>query len=511
MMENSRLKNSIYNSMANFFLRIITIVLSFVVRTIFIKILGEQLLGLDGLLTNILSLLSLAELGLSTAISFSLYGPLASKDNEKISQLIVFYRGLYKRIAIFIAIVGVALMPFLKFIVKDYTALDNIYLIYLIYLINTVSTYFISYSAILIEADQKNYRLSKITILFDLLTYSGQVLVLLFWKNFILYLIVQFVFRFLQRAAINNYIQKNYKSINFKTASDLTKAEKNKIKTDVKGLLFHRFGDYAVNSTDNILISSIVNISTTGIYSNYLSLISVFNGLITSIMAAPTSSMGNLNVSADHNANRKVFELINYVCYFITGITVVGVYFCINDFITVWLGEKYLLSNACVIVISLNLFFSCIMQPIRTVKSATGLYYVDRFVPVLQAVINLIVSVVAGIMWGIFGILIATTISYIVVALTLKPYYIYKYVFKTSPISYYYEVIKNILFLVMSCFITTVLLMFIPEFSGLTKVLLNGILSSFIFIIVFIIFTFNTQEFKYYKDLILKFFNRKRG
>lgn len=510
MKDESRLKNSIYNTLANLFLKFGTTILSFIIRTYFIHILGEQLLGLDGLLTNILSLLSLAELGFSTAISFSLYKPLAKKDNEKVSQLITYFKKIYQKIALFILIVGLCLLPFLKYIVKDYTASDNIYLIYILYLINTVSSYFVSYSATLIEADQKYYETSKIVIFFDLLTSALQLIALLIFKNFILYLVVQFFARFIQRVVTNNYIQKKYKDINFKTEKELSKTEKNKIKNDIKGLLFHRIGDYAVNSTDNILISSIVNISTTGIYSNYLSLISVVKGLISSVMVAPTSSMGNLNVKESPKVKNNVFDMINYLCYFISGIATIGVYFCINNFITIWIGEKFLLSQACVFLISLNLYLTCVILPITTMKNATGLYYIDRYVPVLQAIINLIVSIIAGIFFGIFGILLGTAVSYLFVAMIIKPYYVYKYVFQAKVKTYYLYFIKNVLVLVFSALISYIIIKSITLNNILVQLLFNGIVSVLVYIIIFILISINSKEFKYFKGLFINLLKKER-
>ena len=191
-MQTERVKNSFYNGISNIFIKISSAVLSFIVRTFFIKTLGEECLGLDGLFTNILSLLSLAELGFSTAISFSLYSPLAKNDTTKVSELINFIKIIYRKIALFIVIAGLLLLPFLNIIVKDYSGVDNLYLIYVLYLINTAASYLVSYPAILIEADQKNYKLTKIVFLFDLITYSAQLVSIICFKTLFYILLYNF-------------------------------------------------------------------------------------------------------------------------------------------------------------------------------------------------------------------------------------------------------------------------------------------------------------------------------
>lgn len=501
-MKSDRVKNSVYNSFSNLAVNISVTILSFIVRTIFIKQLGEQCLGLDGLFTNILSLLSLTELGFSSAISFSLYEPLAKNKTEQISKLMHYFKNVYKIIAVIVLIVGLCLLPFLNKIVKDYTISENIYIIYILYLLNTVSTYLISYSSILIEADQKNYKLTFIRLLFNIITYGFQIIIILLTQNFILYLAIQFLFRLIERIIVNEYIKRKYKMIDFNINKKIDNEDKELIRKNIKGIIFHRFGDYAVNGTDNILISSIVNISTTGIYSNYLSIISILRNLIGSVILATTSSFGNLNVLEDSNAKRDVFNLINFLCLFITGIVVVGLYFCLNQFITVWIGEKYLLDTFCIIIICTNFYLNCIMLPITAVKNSAGIYYVDRYISIIQAVINLIISIVCGLKFGIVGILFGTTISSIFTVNITKPYIIYKYVFKSSCMEYFLKILKNIAIIVSSIFISSYILNFLNINDGILKILTNGCISIFIYLSIFIAFSFRTTELNHcYKKI----------
>ena len=274
--------------------------------------------------------------------------------------------------------------------------------------------------------------------------------------------------------------------------------------------MFHRIGDYAINGTDNILISSIVNITTTGMYYNYLSLTSVLKSVISSIMTAPTSSYGNLNVDSDLKTKENVFNLINYICYFITGMAVVGFYFCVNKFIVLWIGKKFLISDICVIILCLNLYLSCIVMPLATIKNSTGLYYQDRYVPLLQAIVNLIVSIIAGLNFGLAGILLGTAVSYITIAITLKPYYIYKQIFNKLPNRYYINFLKNAFVVTFVICGLKFLFSYIVISNILVEMIVQGIISVIVFTIVFIIITYRTKEYGYYKDLVVGYIGRNK-
>src|SRR5574344_3163030 len=180
-----RLKNSSFNIIFNIIQLVITTILSFAVRTFFIKYLGKEMLGLDGLFTNILSMLSLTELGIGTAISFSLYKPLADKDNKKISELMTMYKKIYMIIGVLVFVVGIAIMPLLHFFTKGYQY-NDLYTIYLLYLLNTASSYLIIYKETLIVADQKEHKLFPIRAIFVTLLYLFQIIFLIMTKNFII-------------------------------------------------------------------------------------------------------------------------------------------------------------------------------------------------------------------------------------------------------------------------------------------------------------------------------------
>ena len=349
-----RTKKSFLNIGSNFFIMMVKTILTFVTRTVFIHYLGEEALGLNGLFTNVLSMLSLAELGVSTAINFSLYQPLSNKDNKKISELMSFYRKAYTVIGIVIGIVGIIIIPFLKYIINDINSIDNVYLIYILYLINTVSTYFIAYKETLINADQKNYKLAGIQFIGLVALNIFQIIFLIITKSFIVYLIIQFITLFIQRVVTNRYITKKYSNIDFNCKEKVEKKDLQIIIKNVKAMFLHKIGDYCINSTDNLIISAFINVATVGIYSNYLTIINLLNNFINMIYNGLGASLGNLVATESDDKKEEIFKKMNFIAFCIYGLCSVCMINVFNDFIKIWIGEKYCLSLSIVIMIVRN-------------------------------------------------------------------------------------------------------------------------------------------------------------
>ncbi len=503
-MNTNRLQKTIFNSISNVLVLFSTTILSFILRTFFIKILGEQCLGLDGLFTNILSLLSLSELGISTAISYSLYKPLATENKDKINKIMSFYKKIYQSIAFLILIFSLVLLPFLHLMVKDYNVSYNIYLIYGLYVLDTILSYLTSYKVILIEADQKNYKLTSIKILFNFLTYGLQLTFLLCTKNLIWYLIIRVGVRQVERIVTNIYIGKKYPAVQFQYPKKIDKEDGDEIKKNVKGIIFHKIGNYAVNGTDNILISSIVNIATTGIYSNYLSIVSIIRNFIGSIVVSATASFGNLNVNNPPEVKLNVFNIMDFVCFFLTGLFAIGIYFLINSFITLWIGSNYTVNIYCVILITMNFYLNAMLLPIDTVKDASGKYYQDRYVPIIQTIINITLSFLLGYFMGLPGILLATTISYLSTVSWSKAYIVYKYIFDKNVILYLKKQCKNLLILFLSILVANFVFSLFHVKNLLFDFILKGCTLTFIFCIFFIVFYIRSNEFHFFKNLILQ-------
>lgn len=506
-----RTKKSFLNIGSNLFIMIIKTILTFVTRTIFIYCLGEEALGLNGLFTNILSMLSLAELGVSTAINFSLYEPIAKNDNKKISKLMSFYRKTYTAIGLVIAIVGVVIIPFLKYLINDINSINDVYLIYILYLINTVSTYFISYKETLINADQKKYKLAGIEFVGLVVLNVLQMIFLILTRNFIVYLVIQFFTLFVQRIIINKYITKTYENIDFHCKEKIEKKDLQIIIKNVKAMFFHKIGDYCINSTDNLIISSFINVATVGIYSNYLTVINLLNNFILIIYNGIGASLGNLVATESNEKKEDIFKKMNFIAFCIYGVCSVCLINLFNDFIKIWIGEKYCLGFYVVLVIGINFYLTGMRVPASTMKSSAGLFDVDKYTPIIQSIINLVVSIILVKKMGLIGVLIGTFISSITIPCWQRPYLIYKYVLKRSSVRYFIEYFKYILILI----ICTILSVFINSFIDLNNMYIQFVLKGIITVIIFMTIVFfvyrKSGEFKYIINTVKKIIKRRKN
>lgn len=453
-----RTENSLKNIFSSFASNIVLNLIKFVCRIIFVRIIGELYLGVNGLLSNVLGLLSLAELGIGTAINYSLYKPIADNDKEKIKSLMKFYKKAYHIIALTVLVIGLIILPFLPYLIKNTNGIKNLSIIYLIFLFNQVIGYLYSYKRTLIIADQKSYKLVPFTIVFNFLVNVFQILFLFLTKNYIVYLVIQSIFIVIENITVNKYINKQYSFImDTDNVRDVDKKELDNIKKNVKALMFHKVGSYAVNSTDNLIISKFIGIKEVGYYSNYSSLIIIVSGFIYTFISNITASFGNLIVKEKPEKRLRVFEEMNFIYYIMYGISTVCFINLFNPFVGFAYGEKYILSIGCVYLITINYYLLGMTSITELVKSAAGLYDNDKLVPLIQATVNLVISIVLGIKYGLVGVFIGTLVSTII-ALVIKPIIVYKHVFEAHPIKYFKDSLKQIIVVAISVVLSVLIL-----------------------------------------------------
>ena len=454
-------------------------------------------------------MLSLAELGVSTAINFSLYKPIADKNKEKISSLMSFYKNAYRIIGCVVVLLGIILIPFLHYFIKNIESISNVYLIYILYLINTASTYFITYKETLINADQNKYKLAIIDTVSVILLNLLQIIFLIITKNFIIYLIVQFVVLFLQRVITNRYITKKYKNIDFNSKVKLDNEDKTNIVKNVKAMFFHKIGEYCINSTDNLIISAFININTVGFYSNYLTVINLLNTFIMMIYNGITASLGNLIVRESYEKKEQIFKIMNFLAFIIYGYCAVCLINLFNIFINIWIGEKYCLEFPIVLMIIINFYLTGMRVPSGIMKSAAGLFDVDKFTPLIQAIINLIVSIILVQKIGLIGVLIGTFISSIVIPCWQRPYLVYKYVLKKSSKQYFIEYLKNIIIIVISTSISLFINNNLKINSLITAFIIKGIISTIVFFAISYMSYRKSETFTSMIKYVKQFYERR--
>ena len=504
-----RTLNSIKNALGNFANSLVLNLLRFVSRIIFVKVLSDVYLGVNGLLSNVLGILALAELGIGTAINYSLYKPLADNDEEKCKSLMKFYKIAYRIIALVVLVLGLILLPFLPWFIKDTSGIENLNIIYLIFLANMVIGYLFSYKRTLITADQKNYKITPYLIFSNFVMTIGQIIILLIFKNYLLYLLVQTACVFLENILVNNYINKCYpylKKIN--SADKLDSSELKEIKTNIKALMFHKVGSYVLSATDNIVISKFIGIVTVGIYSNYVLIHSTISNFIYTFVSNVTASFGNLIAEGDKRKRFAVYKEMDFITYCLYGVSAVCLLFTINPFIELVFGSKYVLPFIVVLLIMVNYYLVGINQVPIIIQSAAGVYKYDKFVPIIEAIVNLTVSVVLASHIGISGVLIGTFVSYLLPVI-IKPVVVFKYVLEKDISIYFKTFFKQLCALIISSVLVFLIVNNIHA-SVLWQVVINFILSLAI-PTLFIIGCFRkSDEYKDAKKRFIYLFNKVR-
>lgn len=504
-----RVKNSLYNIISSLTIIIIQTILVFIVRIFFVRNLNAEYLGLQGLFNNIISMLSLADLGIATSICFSLYEPIAKKNYKKISSIMSFFRKIYWMLSIGIVFIGLAILPFINGLANGYT-MGNIKLIFLIYILMLAFEYLLTYKEILILADQKKYKLTKINIIFTFLIYISQIIILILFKNFIYYILSEFLLKTIQYFLNNLTIKKYYPKVDFFSKEKIDKKTKLELQKNIKGMFLFRIGDYLVNGTDNIIISKCINIVTVGIYGNYLSIISILKNITNNIINGITSSFGNLIVEENEKTQENVFNIMDYINFVIVGYFLVCIFQLFNRFITVCFGSSYLLGTTDMILICINFYLISVLLPINSVKSAAGLYYEDRYITVIQAVINLLLSIILSKYIGLTGVLLGTMFSYLFIISWQRPYIVYKKIFKSSCLKYFFShLIRTfILSLILLCNYLIFYFLKIPEnIIGFIEI---GIICTTLYVIIILIYSYQKKEFNYVRNLIKNHLKEKK-
>lgn len=508
-----RTKKTFVNAIFGVADKLIATIVTFVSRTIFIYTLGAEYLGVSSLFTSILTMLSLAELGFATAITYNLYKPLAKGNVKKTAAYMNFFRKVYIIVGIVILIVGLMLMPFLKEIISDDVPniKESIYLIYFLYLLNTAISYFLVYKATLLEANQNKYIVSVSHAIVSVIKTIANSIALIITKNFILYLIIEIVCTVLYNLIISFVADKKYKEILSSKESKLNKREKKLIFNNVKAMFLYKVSGVILDGTDSIIISRYLGTITVGIYSNYYTIINQVYSFILQIFQASTASIGNLAVEKGKEDQERVFNnmmFLSFVIYFICSALLFN---CLNPFITLWLGSDYLIDIVVVAVLVLNFYITGMLSPITSFRTANGLFMQGRYRPLIMAIINIVVSIILVKLIGLVGVFIGTIIARVSTQLWYDPYLIYKKAFGKSPKVYFIKYILYIVITIIGCAIIYGVSQLINIQNSIILLLFNIILSIVVVSLMTIIIFRHTSEYMYVKDLAKKILNKLKS
>lgn len=503
MENNTRTMNSVRNIFFGVCGQVLNTILSFINRTVFINTLGVTYLGINGLFTNILTILSLAELGVSNAIIYSMYKPLAEKDDDKVKALMQLYRYIYRLIGCIVGIIGILIIPFLGNITKNTTDISNINIIYILFLANSVSTYFLAYKKSIIIADQKSYIDVLYRNIFNLLQVISQIVFIKITKSFIIYLIIQIICNVLNNIFISFKVNSIYPFLQNNKIAILDLDSKKQIISNIKSLITYKIGGVVLNGTDNIIISSLIGVSYVGLISNYNLIISSVNMLISQVFHSIVASVGNLNTENDIKKMEFIYNTINFTSFWLFGICSICLWILCDGFISIWIGNEYIMSNSIVLILVLNFYLVGMQNASWIYREALGLFKQTKYLPIISSIINIIISIILGKHIGIQGVFLATSISLLLTNIWYDPYILHKHIFKKSVIQYYYQYIKYIAIVGLTGIITNVVKNIIFPNNNILTLLGSTIICMVIPNIIFYILFKNKIEFKYLATKVL--------
>ena len=448
MKERTRTEYSLINMGTGILGDIINTLVGFACRVVFVRMLGAEYLGVRGLFTNILSVLSLAELGIGSAIIYALYKPIAEKNQEKIAAIIQYYKKAYMVIGIVVAILGLSILPFLNDIIRTKPDIkENLYVIYLLFLFSTVSSYFFSYRASLLTASQRQYIIQGYNYVVTILQSVLQIVFLFLTHAYISYLLIQIIGGLAYNIAISWKAVKEYPFIKDKNIPPLTPGERRTLFVNIRALAINKLSGVLVNSTDNIAISFFNGLSSVGKASNYTVLSSMVGSTIGLVFNALPGSVGNLNATASEEDRYKFFNVLNLMNFWLFGWGAVGIALVSTDLVKLLYGSQYELPFKIPLMIALNSFSIGMLQAVYTYKSTMGLFRYGQFLLFFTGFINIVLDVILGKQMGLFGILLATFIARATTNLWYEPYAVYRYGLKKSPWNYWKRYLRYIIVL----------------------------------------------------------------
>lgn len=485
------LKNSIVILLTKF----ICYLGEFLCRTVLIRTLPMEYVGVTGLFSNILSVLSLSELGFGTVLVYSMYIPLAQNDEEKLLALTEFYKKAYRIITILIGTVGALLTPFLPYLINDCPDLPGLSLFYLLYLANTVLSYVFMYRQSLFLADQKLYITNFYTNLLRIIKIIAQIIILFITRSFILYLLIQLPFTLFTNLLLSWKAKKAYPFLNSKHHPVLDEDERKSIFKNVYAMFNHRIGATVLNSTDNLLISFFLGLTAVSRNDSYTMILNFLRYMFNPLFSSLSAGVGNYHATKDKEETHSLFETLHFTGFWFYTFLTISFFVLVNPFISLIWGEKFLFSLPVVFLVSVNFFITGIRQVPLTFKEAMGLLYQDRYKPIVEALINLFISVLLVKPIGIAGIFAGTFISMTATSLWVEPYVLMHYGFRRSTKSFW---IKNCKYLLAAAFSFSLTWLCCQPFN-LTPVATIGVriilcitLPNIIFLLVF----FRTAEFR---------------
>lgn len=446
----SRTASSMRNMAVSVIAQIIKLLLLFATRVVFLHTIGRAYLGVNGLFTNVLTLLSLPELGFGMAIIFYMYKPVSEGNKEKIKSLLKLYKKLYLYIALIILLLGSILIPFINNFVNMPDGADvNLYIVYCMFLANTVIGYLAAYKRAVIEANQDLYITNLVRALFQSLMSGAQILIILVWGNYYVYLLIMIFATIAENISVSVLANKMYPYIK-EPAQELDKEEKKNIFRNTSYIFVNKISNAVLIGSSSIIINFFFGVEMVGVFDNYSFVYTAVATFVGFLFTSISASVGNLMVSADKSVLYDRYKKITFIFNMLNAFTSVCLFVLLSPFVYVWAGKENILGISTVVAMVASYYLNNNRNYIRVYKNAGGLFRQGMFIYLIEAILNIGLSIVFAYFFGIIGVLLGIIVSYLVSCFIMEPVIVFKQVFGVNPIYYYVNVILNTGFIVLT-------------------------------------------------------------
>ncbi len=499
----NRKKNATRNIIFGTCLKLYQIVVPFLMRTIMIYFMGVQYLGLNSLFTSVLQVLNLAELGVGSAMVYSMYKPVAEHDNNTICALMGLYRKYYRTIGMVVLAAGCVIIPFVPHLIKsDVPEGINIYVLYVMNLLATVFTYWLyAYKNSILQAYQRNDIVSKVTIITDTIKYILQIFTIVFLKNYYMYVLVLILLQIASNIITAAVVTRMYPE--YRCKGSLPKEEVAQINSRIRDLFTSKIGAVIVNSADTVVISAFLGLTVLAIYQNYFFIISSVIAFIAVVFNSCTAGIGNSIIVETKEKNYNDFKKFTFLIAWIAGFCTVCIVCLMQPFMNIWMNgnEKLMLGMSEVVCFCIYFFVYEIQQLLLTYKDAAGMWHEDKYRPLVTALTNLALNIIMVQFFGLYGVLLSTVISIIFIGMPWLFYNLFTVLFKRNAAKYVMRVVYYTVITIVISIITYSVCSLVP-FTGIAELIVKLIICIIVPNLLFFATLFKFEEFGQVKALV---------
>lgn len=506
MAKIERTKNTVAGAMWGAFEKVSSILLPFIVRTVLIKKLGSEYLGLSSLFSSILQVLNLTELGFGSAAVFAMYKPIAEDDYNTVGAILFYLRKIYKLIGVITIAAGVAVSPFLKYMISGETPSDvNIYVLFFIYILNTAISYLLfAHKQSLLAALQLNWVISKVSFFINTSMRICQIVMLLLIPNYYLYIIFLPVFTVISNVACSIVVDKKYRQ--WLIHSELDETIKRDIRKRLFPLMSTKLAGVLVNSADTLVVSAFLGLTQVAIYNNYYYIMNSVSGFLLVIYAAMQAGIGNELVVDSHEKIMADFKKFCFINNWIVIFCTVCLLCLYQPFMKLWLGKELMLPFGMVILFCVYFYANTIQRIVVIYKDAAGIWKEDMLRCYLSCGLNLVINIITVRYIGLYGVIGSSVVANII-GLPWMAFILYRAVFKENSKSFYINEIKDAIIAAIICTIVLKACSYMPY--GLGGLVLRGIICVIVSNLLLILFYCRSEQYLVSKKWLLEAIRRR--